>query len=157
MFRRFVAVVAAAGAVALSAAPASASPTHNWQPVKTNSNWECSAYGQHSAYAGVWGGVRFKTCTVMGNTWDTKAQGVLVVQNLANQDIYIEKGRIVFESNMGGDVWCAASNLAAGATAGCFAPSISPLNCQLTTGVDTELTILGRTDTDWVRGREVPC
>jgi hypothetical protein len=29
----------------------------------------------------VW--MRFKTCTFMGKTSDTKAQGVLVVQNLA--------------------------------------------------------------------------
>ncbi|MET8513262.1 hypothetical protein [Streptomyces sp. NPDC005077] len=158
MFRRIASVVAAAaGAIALCAAPASASPTVNWQPVNTNSNWECSDYKDHPAYDGVWGGVRFKTCIVMSNIPGTKAQAVLVVQNRANQDVYIEKGRLTFESSSGGDVWCAASNLASGATAGCYAPSVPVLDCQFTTLANSELTLLGKKSTDYMSRREAPC
>ncbi|MEU0690562.1 hypothetical protein [Streptomyces uncialis] len=158
MLRRFAAAItAAAGLTALFVPPASASPTVNWKPVNTNANWRCTPYTTHSAYLNVWGGVKFKSCIVMSNIPGTKAQAVLVVQNAANQDVHMEKGRVVFESSSGGDVWCASSNLAAGATAGCYAPSVDVVNCHITTAATTELTLLGRKDTDNKGGEHVPC
>ncbi|MFD4835359.1 hypothetical protein ACFWPV_36830 [Streptomyces uncialis] len=93
----------------------------------------------------------------MSNISGTKAQAVLVVQNAAHQDVHIEKGRVIFESASGGDVWCAPSNLAAGATAGCYAPSVLALHCNVTTQATTELTLLGRKDRTTKGGEYVPC
>ncbi|MFE9394615.1 hypothetical protein [Streptomyces flavidovirens] len=158
MFRRAAAVIAAAaGAVALCAAPASASATVNWKPVNTNSNWHCNEPYDHPQYAGVWGGVNFKTCIVMGTSTLTKAQAVLVVQNKARQDVYIEMGRLIFASSSGGDVWCAPSNLAPGATAGCYAPSVNVSNCQMTGNAHGELKLLGKTYRWTNYGVEAPC
>ncbi|MEU1457339.1 hypothetical protein [Streptomyces avermitilis] len=158
MLRRITAVLASvAGAIAVCASPASASDTVGWQPVNTNSNWHCTDYEPHNAYQGVWGGVNFKTCIIMSNVSGSKTQAVLVVQNKANQDVYIEKGRVVFMSSSGGDVWCKASNLAAGATAGCYAPTVYSTQCQFTTNAISYLTLLGRTDSVTNPGWEAPC
>ncbi|MFB7313121.1 hypothetical protein [Streptomyces sp. NPDC056192] len=156
MLRRLAAASAAiVGLVVLGSSPASASGTVNWKPVNTTGAWHCNGYVPHGAYSTVPGGVKFKTCIVMPN--NDAAQAVLVVQNATAHDVYIEKGRVVFESSSGGDIWCAASNLASGATAGCYAPTINPLDCQFTTNADTELTLLGRKNTNTNYGWEAPC
>ncbi|MGK5629307.1 hypothetical protein [Streptomyces sp. URMC 123] len=159
MFRRLAAVTAAAaGALALCASPAVASPTVNWKPVDTNSSWDCPKYVAHQAYKGVWGGLNFKTCIVTRNVGKNgHAQAVLVVQNATRHDVYLEKGRIVFQSAEGGDVWCAPTNLAVGATAGCYGPLVDVLDCNRTTRADTELTTLGRKQGDFNTGADAPC
>ncbi|MFF8847556.1 hypothetical protein ACF08N_33405 [Streptomyces sp. NPDC015127] len=125
--------------------------------MSTNANWHCSTPSDHRAYAGVWGGVNFKTCIVKGTTSGAKAQAVLVIQNKARQHVYIEKGRILFESGRGGDVWCAASNLAPGATAGCFGPSVEMYDCETTTAAETWLTLLGKEQQGWKQAEYTPC
>ncbi|WP_432126390.1 hypothetical protein [Streptomyces sp. bgisy082] len=130
---------AAAGATALmvmtvlGAGPAAASETVNWAPVKTNSNWECSGYWTVPPSM-----VKFKSCIVRNASND--AQAVLVVQNPTSTDHTITKGRVVFESQRGGDVWCARTNLAAGATAGCYAPTVKTIPaCTRTTDATVSL------------------
>ncbi|MFF9865246.1 hypothetical protein ACF1G0_07460 [Streptomyces sp. NPDC013953] len=137
MLRRGTAVIATvAGVLALGAAPASASDTVNWKAVKTSSNWHCTEYvGTDTP------GVNVKMCIVVNS--GHYAQGVLVAQNASNQHVGI-KGRIRFESEYGGDVWCAWSQLSKGATAGCYAPTVGPF--YQTTNIATgDLTVDGYT------------
>ncbi|MEU5975928.1 hypothetical protein [Streptomyces sp. NPDC047315] len=108
---------AAAGALALTASPASANPipTVNWKPVNTTPDWSCSAYQPHSANSGV----KFKTCHVLNRFGD--GQTVLVVQNSTAAKVYIS-GTI--RSNYGSNVDCEYSAMGAGGTAGCYAPTV---------------------------------
>ncbi|WP_369275547.1 hypothetical protein AB5J55_41230 [Streptomyces sp. R11] len=62
-------------------------------------------------------GLSFKACTVVNASGG--AQAVLVAQNANELHLWrMQKGRVVFESQLGGDVWCAASNLESGFTRG---------------------------------------
>lgn len=137
VFRRSAAAIASVvGVMALSASPASASPTVNWKPVKTNSNWHCTTQQGTDIP-----GVNVKMCIVTNAAG--YAQGVLVAQNASSQHVGI-KGRIRFESEHGGDTWCAWSQLSKGATAGCYAPTVGPF--YQTTGTATgDLTVDGYT------------
>ncbi|MFD9544822.1 hypothetical protein [Streptomyces sp. NPDC060022] len=125
----------AACGVLIVAQPAHASETVNWKPVKTNANWHCTDYLTHPT-----SGLKLKTCIVLNSSND--AQGVLVAQNPTSSAKTIS-GRVVFESQRGGDVWCATSNFAAGATAGCYAPTVSIPACRTTTDAEGTLNIAG--------------
>ncbi|MGX1542234.1 hypothetical protein [Streptomyces adustus] len=152
--RRPIAVLIATtvGMVLFSAAPANASATVNWKSVSTNSNWSCGSYINHDSRQAV----RFKACIVTNASGGTQA--VLVVQNTSTiYDEYLDKGRVIFESQRGGDVWCAPTNLAAGATAGCYAPTVQVGTCTQTDSASVELTISGAVRSAAVNGRITPC
>ncbi|MFD9426918.1 MULTISPECIES: hypothetical protein [unclassified Streptomyces] len=80
------------------------------------------------------------TCIVLNGNND--AQGVLVAQNPTSSAKTIS-GRVVFESQRGGDAWCDTSNFAAGATAGRCAPTVHIPACQTTTSAKGTLNIAG--------------
>jgi len=154
MLRRTAAAIGSTvAALAFCITPASAA-TVNWKPVNTNANWHCTDYVKHPAYANVWGGVNLKACIVKGTTVGAKAQGVLVVQNKAQQNVFIESGQVITK---GGNVACAASNLAAGATAGCYAPSFVMARCGSTGLAETWLTLLGRSYEHYHGVLATPC
>lgn len=117
--RRFFTVAAVAASTMLFGTQAAvASPTVNWKEVNTNSNWTCnSEWKQHWIY----NNVNFKSCIVTNSSGG--AQGVLVVQNASTHTIRM-KGRVLFESEGGGDVWCADTTLHPGYTRGCYAPTV---------------------------------
>lgn len=133
--KRLATAALAACAVLVVAQPAQASDTVNWKPVKTNANWHCTNYLYHPT-----SGLNLKTCIVLNRSND--AQGVLVAQNPTSSAKTIS-GRVVFESQRGGDVWCATSNFAAGATAGCFAPTVHIPACKSTTDAKGTLNVAG--------------
>ncbi|MGA5499333.1 hypothetical protein ACPCSP_34010 [Streptomyces cinereoruber] len=141
----------AAGLVLWSAQSAVASDTVGWKTVSTNSNWYCGAYVGHSETT-VWNSewMKFKACTVVNNSGG--AQAVLVVQNSHPTDgFYMEMGRVVFESQRGGDVWCAPSNLSAGMTRGCYGPTVPVGKCYYPIVPRVELKINGNTDVAYGR------
>ncbi|WP_399884957.1 hypothetical protein ACGH7X_13300 [Streptomyces sp. BBFR51] len=149
--RRLSALLAAmVGIVLFSAPQAHASDTVKWKPVSTNSNWSCGAYIGHNDRAHI----KLKACIVTNSSGG--AQAVLVVQNAGTSDQYLSKGRVIFESQLGGDVWCAPTNLAAGRTAGCYAPTVQVGNCWRTSSATVELT-LTRVTAATANGQYVPC
>ncbi|EDY47216.1 hypothetical protein [Streptomyces clavuligerus] len=103
----------AAGTLATAAAPASA--VANWQPVDTTPTWECSRERVHQ----VSNNIKFKVCTIRNANND--AQGVLVVQHSGTAPAVIS-GEVV--TNFGSNTACAGSQLNAGFTRGCFAPTV---------------------------------
>jgi hypothetical protein len=129
---------AATVGVMLSASSASASPTVGWQPVSTNANWHCTDYGNLTAVRGV----KLKTCIVRNANQD--AQGVLVVQNTSGHAIEINnvdtQSRVVFESALEGDVWCASTTLNSGFTRGCFGKTVH-VGCRATGFADGTLAV----------------
>ncbi|WP_162833111.1 hypothetical protein [Streptomyces sp. CB09001] len=136
--------------VLFSASPAQASDTVKWKPVSTNSNWSCGAYIGHNDRSHI----KLKACIVTNSSGG--AQAVLVVQNAGTSDQYLSKGRVIFESQLGGDVWCAPTNLAEGRTAGCYAPTVQVGNCWRTSSATVELT-LTRVTAATADGQYVPC
>jgi hypothetical protein len=120
----------------------------NWKAVDTDSNWYCNngqGYVSHVDKPGV----KFKACIVRNDNGD--AQAVLVVQNVSGGPVTID-GRIVFESQLGGDAWCASSTLNDGFTRGCFAPTVSLSRCDRPGTAVTTLGVNGKDDTtraDW--------
>ncbi|MBJ6637025.1 hypothetical protein H4K36_01960 [Streptomyces sp. DHE7-1] len=134
-------VAAAAGAVLMFGAhSASASPTENWKAVYTNSNWHCADYTSHVDKPGV----KFKACVVVNSS--RGAQAVLVAQNVSGGPVTID-GRIVFESQLGGDAWCASTPLNTGFTRGCFAPTVQLASCDPVGIAIVTLGVGGRDDT----------
>ncbi|MFE4449389.1 hypothetical protein [Streptomyces sp. NPDC056796] len=136
----------------LSTAPSYASETVGWKPVATTSNWSCGAYISHDVRSAV----RFRACIVTNASGG--AQTVLWVENKSTAyDEYIDQGRVVFESQLGGDVWCKPSNLAYGGTAGCYAPTVPVGKCSRTTSATVELKIQGVTRSATAAGQYTPC
>lgn len=123
---------AAAGALALTASPASANPFPivNWQPVNTTPDWSCTAYVAHPSNAGV----KVKGCIVKNRFGD--AQGVLVVQNAAGGNVTMS-GTV--RTNFGSNVNCAVTPMGQGATRGCFAPTALNVGSNLTISVGLTL------------------
>lgn len=140
--RRITAIAAvAASFVLFGAESAVASDTVGWKEVNTNSSWHCSDYVHHRAKPGL----KFKACIVKNST--PKAQAILVVQNASGDPVSIGRSRVVFESQRGGDVWCAGSTtLQPGFTRGCYAPSVPIPQCYLTTDAVVTLNINGVDD-----------
>ncbi|KQX70401.1 hypothetical protein [Streptomyces sp. Root1310] len=139
--RRFTTVTAATAAVLMFGAnSASASPTENWKAVDTNSNWHCAAYTTHVDKPGV----KFKACVVVNSNND--AQAVLVAQNISGGPVTID-GRIVFQSQLHGDAWCASTPLNTGFTRGCFAPTVQLAPCDSIGIAVVTLGVNGRDDT----------
>ncbi|MGW1958400.1 hypothetical protein ACWCPI_37605 [Streptomyces sp. NPDC001920] len=142
-----------------------ASDTVGWKVVDTNSSWHCGGYVQHSQTGTYPSGyaysvMRFKACTVVNASGG--AQTVLVVQNDNNGKLdsnwYMEMGRVIFESQLGGDVWCAPSNLAPGATRGCFGPTVQVGKCRYVDIPAVQLKINGHTDEAYgVNYVKTPC
>ncbi|MET9424911.1 hypothetical protein ABZY06_29980 [Streptomyces sp. NPDC006540] len=128
-----------------------ASDTVGWKTVSTNSNWYCGAYVDHtSTFVYPSYKIKFKACTVVNNSGG--AQAVLVVQNThLTNGYYMEMGRVVFESQRGGDVWCAPSNLSAGMTRGCYGPTVPVGKCYHPIAPKVELKIKGNTDVAYGR------
>jgi hypothetical protein len=115
-YKALAVTAAAVGTIALGAAPATAA--EKWDPVSTNSTWECGDYENHV----VSNNVSFKTCVVHNASGD--AQTVLVVQNRASVAVAIE-GWLKFEG-AGSEytVFCDPSPLNPGYTRGCYGPSV---------------------------------
>ncbi|MER5942006.1 hypothetical protein ABT121_32400 [Streptomyces sp. NPDC001928] len=157
MRRWLKAATVAASLVLFGAQSAVASDTVGWKTVSTNSNWYCGAYVKHSeSYEVGMFGLNFKACTVVNSSGG--AQAVLVAQN-ANElhRWYMQKGRVVFESQLGGDIWCAASNLESGLTRGCYAPTVPVGKCQRVDAAYVEMTIGGVTERAYGRPAYTPC
>ncbi|WP_460065210.1 hypothetical protein [Streptomyces sp. YKOK-I1] len=108
-FKALTVAATAVGALALTAAPASAQPY--WQAVDTNSNWSCTPYYTHK----VSDNVKFKLCEVVNANYD--AQVVVVVQNTASVAVTIA-GAV--DSSYGSSGSCYTSTLNSGFTRGCF-------------------------------------
>ncbi|EKX60306.1 hypothetical protein Sipo8835_12365 [Streptomyces ipomoeae] len=137
--RRWTAVAAASATVLLFGAnSASASPTMNWKEVSTNDSWVCSSYVTHVDKPGV----KFKACIV--TNLKGHSQAVLVVQNVSGSAVTID-GRIVFDSQEGGDAWCASSTLNSGFTRGCFGPTVKV--CKAHGDAVVTLGVNGKDDT----------
>ncbi|MFC9508312.1 hypothetical protein [Streptomyces sp. NPDC057002] len=111
-FRALGAAAAAAGVLAVTAAPAGAA--QGWQAVDTNPTWHCGGYKTHK----VSDNVKFKVCAVINGS--RYGQAVLVVQNAASVAVSIS-GAV--SGNFGSDVDCAGFTLKAGLTRGCLAPT----------------------------------
>ncbi|MGW0285337.1 hypothetical protein ACWDXT_19790 [Streptomyces sp. NPDC003236] len=89
-------------------------------------------------------GVKFKACVVVNST--RGAQAVLVAPNVSGGPVTID-GRIVFESQLGGDAWCASTPLNTGFTRGCFAPTVQLASCDPVGIAIVTLGVGGRDDT----------
>jgi hypothetical protein len=125
----------------LHAPTASASPTVGWKAVSTNSNWYCNEqYTTHVDKPGV----KFKACIVRNSNGD--AQAVLVVQNVSGERVNID-GRIVFESQRGGDIWCDDSPLENGFTRGCYGKTVLMDRCERPGTAVVTLGVNGSNDT----------
>ncbi len=145
--RRWLKIAAiTASAALIGIQPAVASPTVGWKIVDTNSYWECGDYVKHTrTFTPGDFGINFKACTVVNSVGG--AQAVLVVQNASGLNPWIlQKGRVVFESQSEGDVWCAESTLNPGFTRGCYAPTVQKGTCATLDAPRVELTIGGRTE-----------
>jgi hypothetical protein len=147
-YKTFAVAAATATGMVLSSSSAYASPTVNWQAVSTTANWHCNSY------VGFWDlpDLKFKSCIVLNSNQD--AQGVLVVQNTTGRAIDINnvstQSRVVFESALGGDVWCASSVINDGFTRGCFGPTVH-VGCRET----SEATVrLAYSDQGWEESGE---
>ncbi|WP_256104409.1 hypothetical protein [Streptomyces sp. ODS05-4] len=138
-----IVAVTAAFTSAVGVSTASASPTANWAPVSTNSNWHCTGYTEVLFSPGM----KLKSCIVRNANQD--AQGVLVIQNTSGRAYEInnvdERSRVWFESEHGGDVWCASSTINSGATRGCFGKTVH-VGCRATTKADVLLALRDPSD-----------
>lgn len=137
-FRLAAATAAATVGVLVSASSASASPTVGWQAVSSNANWHCTNYTDLLTQPGM----NMKTCIVRNASQD--AQAVLVIQNKTGRAIDINnsdtQSRVVFESALGGDVWCASTTLNDGFTRGCFGTTVH-VGCRATSSADGRLAV----------------
>ncbi|MEW2614158.1 hypothetical protein AB0937_29005 [Streptomyces sp. NPDC047880] len=147
----------AAGLVLFGSQSAVASDTVGWKTV-SSSTWACGDWVAHGqTFQPGLSPLNFKACAVTNASGG--AQAVLVVQNANELHGWdLEKGRVVFESQLGGDVWCAPSLLNSGFTRGCYAPTVQVGKCQYIDIPRVELTINGHTGVAYGRNYiKTPC